>query len=62
MKPPTLLRKLTRIVVIKLLLLTLIWWGFIRDVKVETTPQSVATAILALPEPANPPGSQHHGQ
>ena len=49
MKPSDqgLLRHLTLVLVIKLVLITALWWVFIRDAKVAVDPGAMAAQVLA---------------
>ncbi|MDI3490496.1 MAG: hypothetical protein RBS10_05810 [Thauera propionica] len=49
MKPSDqgLLRHLTLVVVIKLALITALWWAFIRDAKVTVDPGAMAAQVVA---------------
>ena len=49
MKPSDqgLLRHLTLVVVIKLALITALWWAFIRDAKVAVDPGAMAAQVVA---------------
>ena len=42
-----LLRHLTLVVVIKLALITALWWAFIRDAKVPVDPGAMAAQVVA---------------
>ncbi|WP_374605635.1 cytochrome oxidase putative small subunit CydP [Niveibacterium sp.] len=61
MRDRRLLRELATLVALKLVLISLLWWGFVRDARIEVTPASAAAAMAG--------GSQHdirgatkHGQ
>lgn len=58
-----LLRHLTLVVVIKLVLITALWWAFIRDAKVPVDPGAMA-AQVAAPASAklNTTSGESHGQ
>lgn len=51
--PPTivsnrkLVRELVLVVVIKLILITALWWGFVRDAKVPVEAGSIASRFVA---------------
>ncbi len=52
-----LLRKLATVLVIKLLVLTALWWGFVREQRVPVDTDAAALQMLGAPHPArdNPP-------
>ena len=56
MKPldKTLVRKLALVLLIKLAVLVMLWWGFVRDQRVTVDTNSVAAQFLqSTPIPAN---------
>lgn len=42
-----LIREITLVIVLKLILITALWWAFIRDAKVAVDPGAMATRIVA---------------
>ena len=42
-----LVREITLVIVLKLILITALWWAFIRDAKVAVDPGARATRIVA---------------
>ncbi len=42
-----LMREITLVVVIKLVLITALWWAFIRDAKVAVDPGAMAAQLVA---------------
>lgn len=53
-----LLRELATVLVLKLVLLTALWWGFVRDGEVVVDSQSAASQMLGPPALAPFPTSQ----
>jgi len=49
-----LVRKLTVVLVIKLAVLTGLWWGFVRDQRVPVDTDRAASQMLGRPAPTNP--------
>lgn len=47
-----LLRHLVLAVAVKLLLLTLLWWGFVRDARVPVDPDAAALHLGRAPSPS----------
>ena len=58
MKPndKTLLKKLAIALVIKLVLLTALWWGFVRDQRVAVDSDAAAAQLLGAGSVKNPQG------
>jgi len=58
MKPndKTLLKKLAIALVIKLVLLTALWWGFVRDQRVAVDGDAAAAQLLGAGSVKNPQG------
>lgn len=58
MKPndKTLLKKLAIALVIKLVLLTALWWGFVRDQRVAVDGDAAAAQLLGTGSVKNPEG------
>lgn len=59
-----LVRELVLIVVIKLILITALWWGFVRDAKVPVEAGSIASRFVT-PEPIkqqHTTDGEHDGQ
>ena len=59
-KPRSLLQEIMWTVVIKLVALSIIWWCFIRDVKVEVATTDTAQHLLASPSSSAQQRSTHH--
>jgi hypothetical protein len=53
-KPVNLRHELTLLVIIKLLVITGLWWAFVRDVKVEVDSERFATHLVAPAVAASP--------
>ena len=56
---PGLLRHIIVVVVVKLVLITALWWAFVRDAKVAVDPAAMAAQISA-PVSSNPQSSKEH--
>ena len=58
-----LVREITVVIVVKLMLITALWWAFIRDAKVPVDPGAMA-AQVAAPASAklNTTSGESHGQ
>lgn len=50
----SLLRKLAFVLLIKLLVLTALWWGFVREQRVPVDAGRAALQLLGAPAPASP--------
>lgn len=49
-----LLRKLAAVLLLKLLVLVALWWGFVRDQRVPVDSGAAARQLLGSPVPAQP--------
>jgi hypothetical protein len=49
-----LLHKLAAVLLLKLLVLTALWWGFVRDQRVPVDAGRAALQVLGTPGPASP--------
>lgn len=56
-----LVRELAALVALKLVVIGLLWWGFVRDARVEVTPASAA-AEMAGSARHDIQGARQHGQ
>lgn len=54
MSPPdkTLVRKLAVVLALKLLVLSMFWWAFVREERVPVHSEGVAERVLGTPAPA----------
>ncbi|MDI3490268.1 MAG: hypothetical protein PWP11_1545 [Thauera sp.] len=57
-----LLRHLTLAIVIKLVLITALWWAFIRDAKVAVDAGAMAAQVLAPASKKHTTSGETHGQ
>ncbi|MHB8354024.1 MAG: cytochrome oxidase putative small subunit CydP [Burkholderiales bacterium] len=57
-----LMRELTFVVILKVLLLTLIWWAFIRDYRVAVDEAGMAAALRLNETQSVNSGGDHHDQ
>lgn len=59
METNTLARRLRReiavVLLLKLFLLTALWWGFIRDARVTVAPEGMQTHLAGVPRAASAP-------
>jgi len=53
-----LLRGLASAVLVKLLLLAGLWWGFIRDARVQVDAEAAAAHVVAPPGRPSPPSGE----
>ncbi len=56
-----LVRELAALVALKLVLIGLLWWGFVRDARVEVTPASAAVEMAGSAR-HDIQGATQHGQ
>ncbi len=58
-----LLRHIVVVVVVKLVLITALWWVFVRDARVAVDPAAMAAQVSApVPSKRSPPAGEAHDQ